>query len=192
MSWELAVGYRKRNELYYSGKLRQWGQGDPRALGWASEENQIVRFEQFVKLFDFEGKSVLDVGCGWGSFAQFLRNKGITVASYHGVDLLEFDWDPELGTFQHGDFLEIKPPTVDIAILSGVFNLPVDNWEYVTSITLGKMITCSIEGIVFNMEAHQLFPARDRNRWYKWAKSMGRAVVVSGYLENDYTIAIHT
>jgi SAM-dependent methyltransferase len=48
--------------------------------------SQIRRFETIMKIGDLEGKTLLDVGCGFGDFFTFLQDKGIRV-DYTGFDI---------------------------------------------------------------------------------------------------------
>lgn len=58
-----------------------------KALGWDTRVNQRERFKHAASLL--AGGSVLDVGCGFGDFYAYLRERGGRVPSYTGVDLME-------------------------------------------------------------------------------------------------------
>jgi SAM-dependent methyltransferase len=51
-----------------------------------SERSHMKRFNAMLRLGDFNGKTVLDVGCGLGAFYNFLKHQGIN-ADYYGVDI---------------------------------------------------------------------------------------------------------
>lgn len=70
----------------YSTRLAKFGD-DPRTLGWDRRESQHARFSLAVDAFEFQGRSVLDVGCGLADFREFLDLRGITPASYTGCDI---------------------------------------------------------------------------------------------------------
>lgn len=70
----------------YSARLREHGDS-PKSVGWDCREHQRRRFEVAVACADFAGRSVLDVGCGLGDVYGFLRDCGIGIESYLGVDL---------------------------------------------------------------------------------------------------------
>ncbi|MEO7744043.1 MAG: hypothetical protein ABIR98_13985 [Usitatibacter sp.] len=61
---------------WYEDKVRRFGY-DHRGLGLRSRASQEKRFEALHALGDFDGRSLLDLGCGFGDFLQFLRDRGI-------------------------------------------------------------------------------------------------------------------
>src|SRR5688572_25889826 len=70
----------------YSARYHSLGR-HIRTLGWGSEEQQGYRFENTLHAGDFNNKSILDIGCGFGDYANFLRRHKIQFASYTGWDL---------------------------------------------------------------------------------------------------------
>ena len=59
---------------------------DPRTLEWGSEASQIRRFEVLNEVAELGRRTVLDVGCGLGQFAEFMIDRGIVFDDYVGVD----------------------------------------------------------------------------------------------------------
>src|SRR5438045_8013880 len=55
------------------------------SLLWASPDTQAARFNAIARLADFEGKSVLDVGCGRADFVAFCAGRNIRLADYTGI-----------------------------------------------------------------------------------------------------------
>ena len=184
------MDYLNVNKNYYRGKLAKFGDDVSRSLGWVSQYTQEIRFEQFLKLADFEGKTVLDVGCGMGHFYKWLQKQGVNLKRYVGVDLIDYEWPKSLDeVYFVGDFLSMDLPRVDIAIQSGIFNLPILEWELITKLTIVKM--CEHAPIVlFNMDEHPVFPAREKSIWLKFAASFGDVVFRDGYFDDDYTVRI--
>lgn len=45
------------------------------ALWWPNIERQHLTFNAFAKNIDFTNKTILDVGCGFCDFFQFLKKK---------------------------------------------------------------------------------------------------------------------
>ena len=72
---------------YHSERLSKYGQ-NVRSL-WGSTESQRIRFKILAEMGDFNNKSVLDVGCGFGDFYTFLREQNIHPAKYCGIDISE-------------------------------------------------------------------------------------------------------
>jgi SAM-dependent methyltransferase len=135
-----AESIRRDVAQYYAGKLQQFGP-TARGVDWNGEASQNLRFRQLVRLLDDVGPdqqiSVLDVGCGYGAMADFLR-PWLPRLSYTG-----FDISPEmvsaaerlLGTSDRirftSDRNSLHPG--DFAFASGVFNVrlgyPVGVWQ---------------------------------------------------------------
>lgn len=73
---------------YYSDKLRTHGE-TPRGVDWNGEEGQVLRFDQLTKIIEGDGPcSLIDVGCGYGAYLEFLSSRFEGV-SYLGIDVSE-------------------------------------------------------------------------------------------------------
>jgi ubiquinone/menaquinone biosynthesis C-methylase UbiE len=59
-----------------------------KSLGW-NKGKQDVRFEILTSQYDFAGKSILDIGCGFGDINLMLNAHYGTNYTYHGIDLVE-------------------------------------------------------------------------------------------------------
>ena len=71
----------------YCGRLKKFGY-DPRTLGWGDLSQQHYRFAQtLVGPVEFNARTVVDVGCGFGDYRNFLQESGIAVAAYKGWDV---------------------------------------------------------------------------------------------------------
>ncbi len=57
-----------------------------KALNWGSLDSQNLRFKVLSEIDDLTGKSILDVGCGLGDFADWFKKRNIPV-NYTGLDL---------------------------------------------------------------------------------------------------------
>jgi SAM-dependent methyltransferase len=135
-----AESIRRDVAQYYAGKLQQFG-ATARGVDWNGEASQNLRFRQLVRLLDDVGPgqqfSVLDVGCGYGAMADFLR-PWLPRLSYTG-----FDISPEMISaaerlFGSGDRIRFTSAwnsldRGDFAFASGVFNVrlgyPVEIWR---------------------------------------------------------------
>ena len=71
-----------RVEQYYKGLFKLHGT-KPDALGW-HKGNQFLRFKQLTDLFDLNGASFCDVGCGFGDFNKYLEVNKIVNYNYLG------------------------------------------------------------------------------------------------------------
>ncbi len=114
----------------YSERLNLFG-NDPKTLGWDSTASQDTRFAKAVRLVEFEGRSVLDVGCGLADFCEFLERRIFSSPlDYTGLDI-----NPELikacqTRFPHKPFsvgnilLDLTPGAKwDVVTMFGLLNL---------------------------------------------------------------------
>ena len=145
---------RQKMVAMYQGRWQHYGYS-PQALGW-TKGKQDIRFEVLLSAFDCEGRSFVDVGCGFGELNQAVRQR-CTRYTYHGVDLTaEFVeqgrllYDGDGVTFQTGDFLELEfDRSFDCGIASGLFNYrfeAIDNYEYIEQV-LAKLFGLCREGV---------------------------------------------
>jgi len=123
---------------------------DVKTLGWGTVEQQRYRFFQTLNMgVDFIDRDILDVGCGFGDFADFLLDQDVSFSSYAGIDI-----NPDLiqeATKRHSlisnvDFVLFDilsddlrmSPQGDIGIMLGVLNLnlqeEIDNYDYTKKI----------------------------------------------------------
>ena len=62
---------------------------DARALHWHSPESQQLRYKVLTRRIDFQNKSVMDIGCGFGDFRIYLEEHGIHTPKYLGLEINE-------------------------------------------------------------------------------------------------------
>lgn len=140
---------------FYSKRYKQFGYS-PKSLGWDKGKQQ-VRFDVLTSQYDFNGRRVLDIGCGFGDFATYLHSKHID-CEYTGVDLSEEfigvaqQLHPE-AQFLLGDFLTIDfTQSFDYAIASGTFNLRFSdggNYRFLQSV-IDKVYGLCSDGFAFD------------------------------------------
>ena len=119
----------------YSDRFYKLGK-DVKTLGWGSIEQQEYRFSQtLLNGIEFNEKSILDIGCGFGDYLHFLMrnfNQKEILSSYSGYDL-----NPDLiqeakknvpgrlkVNFEVVDILKNKSttPIANIGVMLGVLN----------------------------------------------------------------------
>lgn len=133
---------------------------DARALGWDTRESMQTRFAAAAEMYDFSDATVLDVGCGFGDFYEFLKQRGEQPAEYVGVDISETildtaqdrNADPRTSFEKRNIFIEpFEDRTFDIAVEFGVLNYNfenVSNEEYVRAYMRQTYESC--EAILVN------------------------------------------
>ncbi len=71
----------------YSARFARLGY-DVKSLGWGSVEQQRYRFEQTLAYPElFSGRSVLDIGCGFGDYLDYLDERAFSYREYLGLDI---------------------------------------------------------------------------------------------------------
>ena len=182
---------------YYENNNQKYGKGEARNL-WAEPYRQQVRFEKIINLVDFSGKSICDVGCGYGDFYFFLNKYGIPFLKYTGIELLEEHCQvarerlPNNCEIICADFLSKDFGHFDILIASGVFNFYEVGWlEFTTSI-INKMWQVSNDSIIFNIRSSygDIKPAWIKpSFWTSYAEDKTKKFSLHhDYLMNDFTI----
>ena len=109
---------------WYRDSFKQYGKDDFRSLTWGDKKglSAKARYDQMNNIVNFKNKSIIEFGCGWGSFFDF---------GFHSYNYLGVDINPEFigvakkkyknHTFKVGDILEDTFfGEFDIAISSGV------------------------------------------------------------------------
>ncbi len=192
----------KNRKKSYQNSYKKYGIG-PRALKWHSEKAAKQRYEQIVADIDFNRKSILDVGCGFGDIIPYIANKSDTF-SYIGIDLVpEFVKEAKKiypkYKFLVGDYFK-KPleKKFDIIIccgaLSGNYN---DNLGFRKK-AIKTMFNHAKKCLVFNMAGRHPKPktARHSNVWFADSKKIfeycetlsEKVLLKDDYHSNDFTI----
>lgn len=140
----------------YTERYQKFGY-DPKTLGWLKGKQEL-RFSILTSQIDLEGKSVCDIGCGFGDLNGFLRSK-LQQYSYFGIDMVEslikeanMRYANDKVHFQCGDFLKEEIPEFDYAIASGIFNFKLegeDNYTYIENVIRKALSLCK-EGLAFD------------------------------------------
>jgi len=175
---------------------------DHRGLGFRTRSSQEKRFEALLSLGDFHGRTLLDVGCGFGDFLAYLHDNGIE-PRYIGLDICEpmvkrcmERFEGGNATFHVGDVLEWQPHEApDFVVASGIFGLDSRDARARIRPTLRRMFEWAGEGLATNfLSQRSLEPAE--NRVYvdpAEALEMGLALTPGvrldhSYLPNDFTL----
>jgi SAM-dependent methyltransferase len=159
---------------YYAAKLAQHGPV-ARGVDWNGEQSQTQRHRQFLRLFGEEREaSVLDLGCGYGDFLDFLRLQGFT-GTYMGYDI-----SPEMIAAArqiHGDGDDriwrvgaFPLETADYAIASGILNVKgevsVEKWREYVFETIDVLANAARRGFAFNVLTSSSDPVLFKSNLY--------------------------
>lgn len=189
---------------YHSARLAKYGQ-DVRAL-WGSTESQQIRFKMLSEMGDFNSKSILDVGCGFGDFYTFLKEQNVHPGKYVGIDM-----NPQMVavakgrlpqvTFRVKDILDSKlNEKFDYVVSSGIFPLETPNWQAITEEKIRSMYQLCKIGTGFNLlssftlgekaaDSHYANPLDILDFIFKNLTT--RMVLRHDYMPNDFTIYIY-
>ena len=131
----------------------------PKTLGW-DKGRQDIRFEVLLSFFEVRGKSILDIGCGFGDLNRVLARGNGDSYQYLGIDLvrelIEEGRRRYAGgniTYLNADFLEYQfCESFDIVVASGIFNHKFDSGgnDLFVERVLKKAWTLCTEGIAFD------------------------------------------
>lgn len=143
---------------YYGERIAEHGQ-TAAGVDWNSQEGQITRFNQLLKLVDpSKPYSIADIGCGYGALLDYLSELGHTTR-YVGVDVSAAMIDAARSRHSSNSEAEFKHGTlpeqnVDYSVASGIFNVRLnkseDEWLPYVLQTIDAMHSVSDLGFAFN------------------------------------------
>lgn len=145
----------------YTEKFNNYGYS-PKSLGW-DKGKQSIRFEVLCSQWDFKGKSVLDVGCGFGDLYKFLEDKCGDPGQYLGIDIVPVLIDQAKDIFKDNKNLDFRVQNImdideaaeqyDYVIISGLFNFKLENdqhnYDFIESV-LRKSFAIAKRGVACN------------------------------------------
>lgn len=186
----------------YEDKLAKFGYS-PKTVGWRDKEQQELRFKILQEIGDLDGRSILDIGCGFGDFYDFLVKKGLKI-DYTGYDISPRIINRAKKRHPHVNF-EVKDISIehvnvkfDYVFESGIFNHQIaDNIKYAKKTIVKMFELCNI-GIGFNMVTNYVDFEEDHlfyyspEQFFKFAKKISRFVTLKhDYPLYEFTIYIH-
>lgn len=191
---------------YFNKRFSKYGESI-KSL-WGNLDAQLQRFEILSQIGDLKDRNILDVGCGFGDFYDFIVNcKKIPIGKYIGIDInseivkVGKKRHPEI-PFLCADILNFQANIlIDYSFASGIFFLPDPNWEKYLIEVSKKMFALSKIGIGINLLS--IFsPNRDINResFYSDPSRVLRIIMEEvshnvilrhDYRDNDFTIYVY-
>lgn len=188
---------------HFKQALKKYKRG-PMAISWGSRKSQIVRFEALYKIGDLNGKTVLDLGCGFGDFYEFLtKKKKVKLKKYLGIDMnpliiSEAKKKYPKEEFITGNLLENPPKeSFDYVFESGIFNIKVPNLENLIKKTLVQMYGICKLGVGVNFLSSFTPFKKDKKSYYVNPFKMSdfiqknlssKFVLKHDYKPNDFTV----
>lgn len=186
---------------WYAEKVARHGY-DHRGLGFRTRSSQEKRFEALLGLGEFHGRTILDVGCGFGDFLAFLQSRGI-FPLYAGIDLCapmiarcRSRFDGAAARFEVADVLEYEPSEMPhYVVASGIFGLDAPGARERIRPTIARMFGWAREGLALNFLSGRSDDPAEGRVYVEPAEALEIAFSLTpavrldhGYLPNDFTL----
>ena len=187
---------RYEERLHVSGVSAQ-------TMGWRDKEQQYMRFVILAAIGDLNNRSVLDVGCGFGDFYDFLKGKGINMR-YNGYDisakLIEIarQKHPE-GAFEVKDILEEEDhEKFDYVVSSGILNARLSDNEGFVRRMLKRCFERCHTGVAVNMMSNYVDYKQEDLYYYSpeeifvFCKTLTKRVTLRhDYMPFEFTVYLY-
>jgi SAM-dependent methyltransferase len=169
----------------------------PKTLGW-DKGRQDIRFEVLLSFFECRGKSILDIGCGFGDLNRVLARRSSDSYHYTGNDLVgdlidegRRQYPQEHIRFLNVDFLEYPlMEKFDIIVASGIFNQKFTSGknDLFVKRVLKKAWSLCKEGLAFDFLSDKVDYRHDHTYHNNPERILGLAYGLSRnvVLRNDY------
>lgn len=195
--WKKIEGYRRSFKKYGA---------NARALQYPSSKAQEKRFRELIADIDFENKSILDVGCGFGDIIPFISKKTKSF-KYTGVDLVPEFIEVAEGKYPNRNFIVADyfgnpfETKFDIILTSGTLNANIKNPYTYRKRAIKIMWKHAIEVLAFNMAGGHPQPQNkkgnrvyyaDLNKIVDFCKTLSTNIIIrKDYSPKDFTIIIY-
>ena len=138
---------------YYDRLVDRFGH-DPRACDYGHPDSQAAKFRVIADVAPLDGKSVLDVGCGFADFFDYLRSRFDDVR-YTGVDISEAMVKQASHLHPDADIrrlniLDQDPGRFDLVTANGIFYLLGDQAPGIMRRLVARMFEIADHGVAFN------------------------------------------
>lgn len=188
---------------FHKTRIRDFGAGTERALGWKTTDSQTARFDVLAGIADLDDRSVLDVGCGHGDLRAHLGERYPRVR-YAGIDQMQDFLDVAVERFGDwpdtkfllGDFSHVTLPEVDYVLASGAMGYRSSDPDFVFE-TITRLFAACRLGFGFNMlrcveNPDGILAAYDPDVVLAHCRTLTANVVYrDDYLDDDFTVLMY-
>ena len=139
---------------FYNGLVDRYGH-DPRACDYGRPQSQEIKFKVLADVIGLTRKRVLDVGCGFADFADYLAKRFDTVY-YTGIDLSSRMIEtakklhPSLDLSVDNILLDMGEKRFDIVTANGIFYLLGEDAHNLMYRLIYRMYDLADVAIAFN------------------------------------------
>ena len=138
---------------YYDQLVRRHGH-HPAACDYGSPESQITKFDALCGVMPLDGLRVLDVGCGFADFANFIDERFENVG-YTGVDISVSMIEAARKLHPHKNIhrmnvLRETPGKFDVVSANGIFYLLGQDATQLMHALILKMYQAAERAVAFN------------------------------------------
>ena len=186
---------------YYNTKVKKHGHS-PSACDYGRPESQLIKFNVIANMANYEDRSILDVGCGFGDFKRHLISKYKRI-DYTGIDLSDNmidqakQLDPNIRVRRENIMEMQRGETYDYVIANGIFYLLDENQENRMKEIVKKMYEHSNLGVIFNSlstwaekkEKDEFYA--DPTKTVDWCSKITNKVQLRhDYMRHDFTVML--
>jgi len=180
------------NKKFYEESIKEFGIS-AQGVHWNSKYTQYKRFEIITKLIkkDIKNSTLVDVGCGFGEYYNYLQNNHKIPTRFIGLDC-EQDMinicKKRFASleFYTKDILQDKLIEADYYTCSGALNiLTLDEID----IFIKKCFSSSKKGFIFNFLKNLTFNNIKKYEIIDICEQYTKNIIIKeDYLDNDFTI----
>ena len=182
------------SEKFYLASIEKYGV-NAKGVNWVSQETQELRFDIILDMLPKNINTLVDAGCGFGDFYQYLQNKNIQYTKYTGIDSLhKMCTIASKNTKQEiilADITKDKLPFAEYYICSGAMNI-LNTFE--THLFIKNCLQSSQKAFIFNIlhgsKESDTFNYFSIEKIEKIAKDLNvnRIEIRDDYMQNDVTV----
>lgn len=184
------------SEKFYTSAIEKFGVS-AKGVNWASKENQFLRFAAILKLLpdDLSNFTLVDAGCGFGDFYNYLKKKKRLPKQYIGIDsLLDMYSIASQNTAQEimiADICKDSLPNADYYICSGALNVltPFETHQFIRNCYSSSKVAF-IFNALHGEKSSETYNYLSNANIQKIATSLKvkNIILKDGYLDEDITV----
>jgi SAM-dependent methyltransferase len=188
----------------YKKSYKKFGR-DLKSLKWKNEKAAEKRYKELTSNLDFNNKTILDVGCGFGNIIPFIKIKTKSF-TYTGIDIVPEFIKEAKSTYSEYEFKifdftkdEINQ-NYDIILASGSLNSNRDNNLKWRINIIKKLFAKCNYALTFNMAGDLGETNKKKNNiWYanpleilKYCLTLTKKISFkTGYTYKDFTVVMY-